>query len=67
MTEGACGHIEAIRKVKQPKRRECEDCMKIGSAVAPPPDLPGVRRHAMLRRLAEPPREPAREGRRAIP
>jgi len=26
-----CGHIGAIMTVKQPKRRECDECMKIGS------------------------------------
>jgi hypothetical protein len=30
MTDGACGHIEAIETVKKPKRRECEDCVKMG-------------------------------------
>ena len=30
MNEGACGHIEAIETVKQPKKRECEDCVKTG-------------------------------------
>lgn len=30
MTEGGCGHIEAIGAVKHPKRRECEDCIKTG-------------------------------------
>ena len=27
----ACGHIEAIETVKQPERRECEECVKIHS------------------------------------
>jgi hypothetical protein len=31
MREGACGHIESIAEVKHPKRRECEDCVKIGA------------------------------------
>lgn len=26
-----CSHIESITKVKGPKRRECEECVKIGS------------------------------------
>lgn len=26
-----CGHIAAIKTVKQPKRRECEECVKIGA------------------------------------
>jgi len=28
----ACSHIAAISKVKQPKKRECEECVKIGSS-----------------------------------
>ena len=31
MTEPACGHITAIEKVLQPKKRECEACVKIGA------------------------------------
>src|SRR5437016_2618159 len=27
----ACGHIESITTIKHPKRRECEDCVKIGA------------------------------------
>ncbi|HKR07898.1 MAG TPA: UBP-type zinc finger domain-containing protein [Gemmatimonadaceae bacterium] len=27
----ACEHIEAIDNVKHPKRKECEDCVKIGA------------------------------------
>jgi len=26
----SCNHIDAISTVKQPKRRECEECVKIG-------------------------------------
>ena len=26
-----CAHIRAITTVKQPKRRECEECVKIGA------------------------------------
>jgi hypothetical protein len=29
MPESACPHIEAITNVKTPKRRECEECVKI--------------------------------------
>jgi len=29
--EGACTHIEAVHQVKHAKRRECEECVKIGS------------------------------------
>ena len=31
MPERACAHLEAIHAVKHPKRRECEECVKIGS------------------------------------
>jgi hypothetical protein len=30
MEEMTCTHIGAIATVKRPKRRECEDCVKIG-------------------------------------
>jgi Zn-finger in ubiquitin-hydrolases and other protein len=29
--EGACPHIGAVKTVKHPQRRECEECVKIGS------------------------------------
>jgi len=29
--EGACPHISAVHTVKLPQRRECEECVKIGS------------------------------------
>ena len=32
MAEGTCTHIGAIKTVKPPKRRECEDCAKSGSS-----------------------------------
>jgi hypothetical protein len=31
MSDGACAEIRAVRKVKRPERRECEECVKIGS------------------------------------
>jgi len=31
MAETSCAHIESITKVKQAKRRECEECVKIGA------------------------------------
>jgi Zn-finger in ubiquitin-hydrolases and other protein len=31
MTDPSCTHIGGITNVKQAKRRECEDCVKIGS------------------------------------
>ena len=29
--ETVCGHITAIESVRQPKKRECEECVKTGS------------------------------------
>lgn len=31
MSENACGHIRAVKDVKHPKRRECEECVKTKS------------------------------------
>ena len=31
MKEEACSHIEAISTVKPARRRECEECVKIGA------------------------------------
>src|SRR5215471_17796309 len=31
MAEGSCAHIGAITTVKHAKRRQCEECVKIGS------------------------------------
>jgi hypothetical protein len=31
MSDGICSHISAITTVKNAKRRECEECVKIGS------------------------------------
>ena len=28
---GACSHIDAIKTVKHARKRECEECVKIGS------------------------------------
>ncbi len=28
--DGACGHIRTVAKVTHAKRRECEDCVRIG-------------------------------------
>jgi len=30
MSDGACVHIEAVHKVRGPKKRECEECVKAG-------------------------------------
>ena len=31
MKEEACSHIEAVSTVKPPRRRECEECVKMGA------------------------------------
>jgi hypothetical protein len=31
MADTGCDHIRSIKTVKHPKRRECEDCVKIGA------------------------------------
>jgi len=31
MPEAGCSHIAAVEDVRGPKRRECEDCVKMGS------------------------------------
>ena len=31
MAEAACVHIKAVKTVKPAKRRECEECVKIGA------------------------------------
>jgi len=31
MAEATCAHMEAITTVKHAKRRECDECMKIGA------------------------------------
>ena len=30
MSEGICSHLESISEIRSPKRRECEECVKIG-------------------------------------
>lgn len=30
--EGACRHIGSVTTVRQPQRRECEECVKTGSS-----------------------------------
>jgi len=31
MAEDTCSHIEAIQTIKHAKRRECEECVKMGA------------------------------------
>jgi uncharacterized UBP type Zn finger protein len=32
MARRACAHLEAVHTVKQPKRRECEECVRVGAS-----------------------------------
>jgi hypothetical protein len=32
MSEAVCSHLRAIESVRQPKKRECEECVRIGSS-----------------------------------
>src|SRR5947199_9945963 len=31
MSDRGCSHLDAVASIKQPQRRECEECVKIGS------------------------------------
>ena len=31
MADDSCAHLDAVNEVKQPVRRECQECVKIGS------------------------------------
>jgi Zn-finger in ubiquitin-hydrolases and other protein len=32
MSDSSCPHLDAIESVKPPKRRECEECVRIGAS-----------------------------------
>ena len=32
MADRPCDHISSVKDIKQPARRECEECVKIGSS-----------------------------------
>ena len=53
MSGEACTHIEAISSVKHAKTRQCEECVKNRRPLAAPAHLPDLRRHAVLRFVAE--------------
>jgi len=63
----ACSHIEALKQLKPPRRHECEECVKIGSSWGAPAHLSDLRGDAVLRLVAETPRERPRSGPPAIP
>ena len=56
----ACAHIDLVQAVVPPKQHVCEDVRQDRRAVGASPDLPDMRRHALLRFVAEPPRVEAR-------
>ena len=31
MSDDSCGHIQSVETVRQPEKRECEECVKMGS------------------------------------
>ena len=31
MADGSCAHIGAVKNILAPKKRECEDCVKMGA------------------------------------
>ena len=31
MSDGACAHIDAIKTIKHPKKRVCDECVKTGA------------------------------------
>jgi hypothetical protein len=49
----SCTHIEAIDDVKRARRRECDECVKIGIELGASAYVPDVRCHALLRQLAQ--------------
>ena len=57
---GACPHIEAVEEIKQPTARVCDECVAIGSRWVHLQNLSGVRRHAVLRLVAQSARQQAR-------
>ena len=60
MAEATCAHIEAITTVKHAKRRECDECVKIGARWVHLRTCQECGDDALLRRLTEPPRHQAR-------
>jgi len=71
MSDRGCSHLDAIDSIKQPQRRECEECVQIGAQwihrriLGSSPHLPDMRSHALLRQLAESARQQTRARERA--
>jgi hypothetical protein len=57
MANETCAHISAIATIKQAKRRECAECVKIGAQWVHLRTCQECRRDAVLRRFAKPTRE----------
>ena len=64
MADRPCDHISSVKDIKQPARRECEECVKIGITLGASADLSAVRDDPVLRQLAESARDETREGER---
>jgi len=60
----ACAHIAAITTVRHPKRRECEECVKIGAQWVHLRTCQQCGTTQCLRRLTQPAREQTRAGQR---
>jgi hypothetical protein len=67
MSDRGCSHLDAIDSIKQPQRRECEECVQVGAQwihrriLGSSRHLPDMWSHALLRQLAEPARQQTRE------
>ena len=61
LIEAGCEHLRAITELKRATRRECAECVKIGSTWVHLAHMPGVRCHALLRRFSAPARKASRE------
>ena len=53
MRTGLCSHMQAIETLKQAKRPECEECVKIGAQWVASAHVSGVRQDALLRQLSK--------------
>ena len=63
--DGTCAHIDAITTVKHAKRRQCEECVKIGARWVHLRTCQECGATLLLRRLAEPACHQARAGEQA--
>ena len=64
VSNGPCADIRALETIKHAAHRRCNDRQNRGP-LGSPAHLPDVRRHAVLRQLAQPARQPPRRPRQA--